>query len=122
MFPLHLAWDAGVTAQEAGVHKLPLGKGSARKVVVTYPSEAGGYTPGDTWDLYLAKDGRLQEIVLQHAGPGKPIPVTWGDQKKAGPLLVSLEKRGTVDGKPLHIFYTNVAVKLAGSSTWMDAQ
>jgi len=42
--------------------------------------------------------------------------------KKAGPLLVALDHRGTGDGKPLRIFFTDVAVKLAGSDTWVPAQ
>jgi hypothetical protein len=41
--------------------------------------------------------------------------------KKAGPLLVSTEHRGTADDKLLHIFITNVAVKLVGSDKWMNA-
>src|SRR5258705_6174171 len=46
LFPFHLVWDTDATVQDAGMQKLPLGKGSARKVAVKYPS--GGYTPGDT--------------------------------------------------------------------------
>jgi hypothetical protein len=33
-----------------------------------------------------------------------------------------LDHRGTGDGKPLRIFFTDVAVKLAGSDTWVNAQ
>jgi hypothetical protein len=40
----------------------------------------------------------------------------------AGPLLISTEHRGTADGKPLHLWFSNVAVKMAGSSTWTDAK
>ena len=91
---------------------------------VKYPSEAGGYTPGDTWDLYVGKDNRIELLVFHHGGNAKPslVTATWTGYKKAGPLLVSTEHRGTADGKPLHIFLTNVAVKLAGSNTWMDAK
>lgn len=123
LLPLHFAWDTAVTVEEAGTAKLPLGKGSARKVVVKYPAQ-GGYTPGDTWELYLGKDGRLEEIVLRHAAPLKPsvTVATWAGHKQAGPLLVSVEKRGTADGQPIHIFFTKVAVKLAGSGTWVDAK
>ena len=45
---------------DEGMQKLPLGKGSADLVSVKYPSEAGGYTPGDTWNLYIGKDGRIE--------------------------------------------------------------
>ena len=48
--------------------------------------------------------------------------MTWAGYKKAGPLLFSTEHRGTADGKPLHLFFSNVAVKLVGSDTWINAQ
>jgi hypothetical protein len=122
LFPFHLVWDTSPTVQDAGMQKLPLGKGSAEKVVVKYSS--GGYTPGDTWELYVGKDGRIRDLEFHHGGNAKPsvVVATWVDYKKAGPLLLSLDHRGTVDGKPFRLFFSNVAVKLAGSSTWMDAK
>jgi len=105
------------------MHKLPLGKGSAERVLVKYPSE-GGYTPGDTWELYVGADHRIQEFIYHRGGSQKPSVVVarWGDYKKAGPLLVSLDHRGTADGKPLRVFFSDVSVKLTGSDTWMNAQ
>ena len=123
LFPFHLVWDASATVQDAGMQNLPLGKGSAKKVSVKYPSD-GGYTPGDTWDLYVGTDGRIQELAFHHGGTAKPSVVlaTWADYKKAGPLLLSLDHRGTADGKLFSLSFSNVAVKLTGSSTWVDAQ
>lgn len=122
LFPFHLVWDSGAKVEETGMHKLPLGKGSAKRIVVTYSSE-GGYTPGDTWELYVGTDGRIQEFAYHRGGPMKLVSIaTWADYKKAGPLLLSLDRRGTANGKPLHIFLSNVAVKLVGSNTWMDAR
>jgi hypothetical protein len=37
--------------------------------------------------------------------------VTWAGYKKTGPLIFSTEHRGTADGKPLHLFFSNVVVK-----------
>jgi hypothetical protein len=105
------------------MHKLPLGNGSAALVAVKYPSE-GGYTPGDTWALYVGKDNRIEQFVYHRGGPVKPsvVVATWAGYKKAGPLLISTEHRGTADGKPLHLSFSNVAVKVTGSDTWMDAK
>jgi hypothetical protein len=124
LFPLHAYWDTSATVTDEGMKKLPIGSGSARLVSVKYPAEAGGYTPGDTWDLYVGKDNRVQQFVYHRGGPKKPslVKATWTGYKKAGPLLISTEHRGTADGKPLHIFLSNVSVKLAGSDKWMDAQ
>jgi len=123
LLPFHLVWDTGATIQDAGKQEVPLGPGTAEKVVVKYPSE-GGYTPGDTWELYVGPDGKIRNLVFHRGGTAKPslLIVTWADHKKAGPILVSLDKRGTADGKPARIFFTDVAIKLRGSSTWMDAK
>jgi hypothetical protein len=122
ILPFHVAWDTNATVEDAGMQKLPLGNGSAEKVVVKYPSD-GGYSPGDTWELYIGPDGRIEEMAYHGGGPAKPVVIaTWADYKKAGPLLVSLEHRGTRNGGPLHLFFSNVAVKLVGSNTWLEAQ
>jgi hypothetical protein len=123
LFPLHAYWDTSATVTDQGMKKLPHGTGSATLVSVKYPSD-GGYTPGDTWELYVGKDGRVEQLVYRRGGPSKPSLVTasWTGYKKAGPLLISTEHRGTADGKPLHISITNVSVKLAGSDKWVGAQ
>ena len=124
IFAFHVYWDTSANVQEKDNQKLPLGKGTAKLVSVKYPAEVGGYTPGDTWDLYVGSDGRVEEFIYHRGGPKKPsnVTTTWAGYKKAGPLLFSTDHRGTADGKPARIFFTNVAVKLAGSDAWMDAK
>jgi hypothetical protein len=124
VYPLHAYWDTGATITDKGMKKLPLGAGSARLVSVKYPAEAGGYTPGDTWDLYVGKDNLVEQFVYHRGGAKKPSVVTtsWTGNKKAGPLLISTEHRGNADGKPFHLWITNLAVKVAGSDKWVDAQ
>ena len=124
IFPFHAYWDKSATITDQGMKKLPMGAGSARLVSVKYPAEVGGYTPGDTWDLYAGKDNRVQAFVYHRGGDRKPslVTATWTGYKKAGPLLVSTEHRGTADGKPLHLWISDVAVKMAGSDKWMDAK
>src|SRR5215470_6980485 len=62
ILPFHFYWDTTAVVEDAGVQKLPLGNGSAEKVVVKYPSD-GGYSPGDTWELYVGSDGRVEELA-----------------------------------------------------------
>jgi hypothetical protein len=124
LFPFHVVWDGSATVTDAGMHKLPLGKTSAERVVVKYASEAGGYTPGDTWELYLGADKRVEEFIYHRGGPKKPSVViaTWAGYKKAGPLLISTDHRGTADGNPLRVWFSDVSVKLTGSENWINAQ
>jgi hypothetical protein len=123
LFPLHVAWDTSAKVTDEGMQKLPLGEGSGELIVVKYPSE-GGYAPGDTWELYVGTDHRVEEFIFHRGGPKKPslIIATWADYKKAGPLLISTDRRGTADGAPVHIFFTDVSVKVTGSDSWMNAQ
>jgi hypothetical protein len=110
--------------EDKGMQKLPLGKGSAHQIVVKYPAEVGGFTPGDTWELFVGPDNRVEEFVYHRGGPKKPslVIATWAGYKKAGPLLISTEHRGTADGAPLHLFFTDVAVKVTGSDAWISAK
>ena len=123
LFPLHAYWDKSATVTDHGMKPLPLGNGSAELVSVKYPSD-GGYTPGDTWDLYVGKDNRVEQFVYHRGGPRKPSVViaSWEGYKKAGPLLISTDHNGTADGNTVRIFITDVAVKVTGSDNWINAQ
>jgi hypothetical protein len=123
LFPFHAVWDKSATTTDQGTKPLPIGNGSAELISVKYPSE-GGYTPGDTWDLYLNKDNRVEQMVYHRGGPKKPslVSVTWEGYKKAGPLFISTDHNGTADGNQVRIFITDVAVKLNGSDNWINAQ
>jgi hypothetical protein len=124
IFPFHMIWDSSPEVTDKGKQKLPLGKGTGDLLMVKYPPEAGGFTPGDTWEIYIGDDNRVKVLDFHHGGNAKPSHVlaTWEGYKKAGPLLVSTEHRGTVDGNPFHLSFTNVAVKLTGSDSWVEAK
>jgi hypothetical protein len=123
IFPLHAYWDTSANVQDKGQQGLPLGNGSAELFSVKYPSDVG-YTPGDTWDLYVGNDNRVEQFIYRRGGPKKPslVTATWEGYKKAGPLLISTDHQGTADGGPLRLYFSDVAVKLTGSDTWTEAQ
>ena len=122
LFPFHLVWDVAAKVEDKGKQKLPLSKGSARHVVVTYPAQ-GGYTPGDVWELFVGADNRVREFMYRRGGDAKPaVTATWQDYKKAGPLLVALDHRGNLRGQQGRIFFSDVAVKLSGSNDWVAAK
>ena len=122
LFPLHAYWDKSATVTDQGAKPLPIGSGTANLVSVKYPSE-GGYTPGDTWDLYVNKDNRVDQFIYHRGGPKKPslVTTTWEGYKKVGPLLISTEHNGTADGNQVRLFITDVGVKVTGSDLWITA-
>jgi len=123
LLPLHVVWD-GATVTDEGMHETPLGKTSAHKIVVKYA--ASGYSPGDTWELYVGPDHRVVEMTYHRAVPVPKLPnlvnAKWEGYKKAGPLLFSTEHHGTADGNPFELTFTDVAVKVKGSDNWIKAQ
>jgi hypothetical protein len=123
LIPLHAVWDTSAKVTDDGVQKMSLVDGSADRISIKYFG-SDGYTPGDTWELYLDADHRLQEMDYHRGGPRKPslVIVTWAGYKKAGPLLVSTEHKGTADGAPITLTFTNVAVKVTGSDNWINAE
>jgi hypothetical protein len=125
LLPLHVAWD-GATVTDDGKHETPLRKTSAERIVVKYTPGDGSYSPGDTWELYVGPDKRVQEITYHRAAPEPHLPnlvnATWEGQKKAGPLLISTEHHGTADGNPFQLSFSDVAVKVKGSKDWIPAQ
>ncbi|HKD78558.1 MAG TPA: hypothetical protein VKH81_02635 [Candidatus Angelobacter sp.] len=122
LFPFHMVWDTGAAVEDKGMEAVPTGKGKARHIVVKYGSE--GYTPGDTWEFYVGPDNRILYQVFHHGGNAKPslVKMTWEGYKQAGPLLISTLHKGTADGHPAEITFSNVAVKTAGSDNWVEAK
>lgn len=88
-FPFHLEWDQKSQVTVEGQTPLPLGDGKALKVVVHYPKSAGGYTPGDTYDLYIGDDNRIVQWTY-HSGADstRSTSCTWeGDMPFRGITL-----------------------------------
>src|SRR6266481_5306531 len=93
IFPFHVYWDTSAVVTVKEKQKLPLAKGTATLVSVKYPAEVGGYTPGDTWDLYVGSDGRVAQFIYHRGGPKKPsnVTTTWSGCVSAGRVLFSTD-------------------------------
>ena len=55
---------------------MPIGNASAEPVVVKYPSEGGGSSESDTWELYVGADKLIDEFIFRRGGARKPSVVT----------------------------------------------
>ena len=118
LFPFHVARDTRTMIEDVGRKKLPMGKGDAFCVVVTYPTEGGGDTPGDVYELYLDQNVRLLQWVYRRGGSKDPTRVaTWDDHRNLGPLVFSLNHEG--DNDNFRIWFTQVGVKLTGVDGWI---
>ena len=119
LFPFHVAWDKSMRLEDVGRRSLPMGDGSAKCVVVSYP-DSGGYTPGDVYDLYLDDQYRLTQWVYHRGGSPQPTRITtWDNNRSVGPLVISLNHQG--DNENFRVWFTNVGVKLVGADDWVYA-
>jgi len=119
LFPYRIAWDSRVKVEDIGFRPLPMGEGSAKCVVVTFPS-SGGYTPGDVYELFLDKDYKLVQWVYRRGGSSESgRAATWEDHRHVGPLTLSLVHQG--ENENVRLWFTNVGVRLSGAAGWMVA-
>lgn len=88
--PLQLRWTEapGLIVTARGSAALPVGEGEARQVELRYAGSAGGYTPGDAYDVYLDPAGHI---------------VAWSYRKGGGEVTLSTSFERWVDAGPLHI-------------------
>lgn len=121
IFPLRLAWDQSATVSEdSAPAALPMGAGQARRLVVRYPSNEG-YTPGDVYELFVGASGRIVQWIYRKGGDPRPTRITtWEDDRQVGPLTLALDHRGP-DGS-FRVWFTDVAVRVAGRSDWIPAR
>jgi hypothetical protein len=121
IFPLRLHWDQSATAaMDEAPAQLPIGTGRAKRMVVRYPSNEG-YTPGDVYELYIGASERIEQWVYRKGGDPNPTRITtWEDYRRAGPLTLALDHRGP-DGS-FRVWFTDVAVRLAGQTAWTVAR
>jgi hypothetical protein len=117
LFPLHLAWDASAAITVAGDRPVPIGAGTATRVTITFPS-AGGYTPGDAFDLFVDKSNHVRQWAYRRGNAAVPTRTNlWEENRRLGPLLVSLDRPGA--DSTFRVWFTNVAVQLKGSNDWL---
>ena len=85
--------------------------------MVTYPPSVG-YTPGDVYELFVGDDHRILQWVYRRGGALEPTRMaTWEAHRTLGPLVVSLDHR--VPDGTFRVWFTDVALRLAGSQEWL---
>jgi len=121
LFPLRVNWDPTVSVSEsAGEQPLPIGSGAARHVTVSFPP-AGGYTPGDVYELFLGDDLLIRQWIYRKGGSPEPTrATTWEDYRPCGPLTLARDHRSADGG--FRVWFTDMAVKLKGASAWQTAE
>jgi len=108
LMPFQLAWDTGYTYEVIENVPSPIQSISSTKLSVVYGA-AGGYTPGDAYDLYLDENKRILEWTFRRGNGTEGRTWTWEKAAAFGPIELSLEHKDPA-GKRF-IWLTDVQVK-----------
>lgn len=96
---LHARWAGdSATITDEGQTDLPIGEGKGRKVVLDYHDE-GGYTPGDTYVLYLDDELRVTQWSFHRKGAKEGRSIIFSGYETFGPLHIATERKSSADAE-----------------------
>ncbi|MCM4155891.1 hypothetical protein [Gramella sp. AN32] len=106
LFPYQLKWS---NAEYSEVKKAnaPISGDELQMMSVKYPSD-GGYTPGDTYDIYFDDDYMIKEWVYKASGGGREMATTWEDYQNFDGVKIA-KKHKTKDGN-FELYFTDIEV------------
>jgi hypothetical protein len=108
VFPFQLLWDENFNYETKENIEAPISKEKLTEVTVIY-SGAVGYTPGDTYKIYLDDAMIIQEWSYIPNGSEKPVLVTtWEDYEDFKGL--KLAKNHKTENGNFRLYFTNISV------------
>lgn len=108
LFPFHLVWDKKAELTDKGLKTSPIGRKQMRCLEVKYPPSAGGYTPGDIFELYIGKDDLIHEWIYREGGKKDGRALTWEGYKNYGSLNISTLHN--VADKSFRLWFSDIKV------------
>ncbi len=106
LFPYQLMWSEFEFAFDQRA-TAPISQEQMQGLRVTY-SKDGGYTPGDTYHLYLSEELLLREWTYQSAG-GSTLTTTWEDYETFSGITIS-KMHKSPDGN-FQLYFTGIEVR-----------
>lgn len=107
LFPFQLVWDKDMTVTNMGTQTAPISGNQLIKLTVQY-GDAGGYTPGDAYDLYLNENWIIQEWEFRKSGKESPgSAITWEGYADFNGIKVATNHLNNDSG--LRIYFTGIS-------------
>lgn len=113
LLPLHLQWAKEASITDLGPQPLPLGDGVADHAIdLTYPSDGGGYTPGDRYVIYTDADWKILQWSFHRGSRDEAsLVTTWQDAQTFGPLTLYTTRNNPDAG--FRMTFTDIKVTIA---------
>lgn len=107
LFPFQLEWSDPEISEEKAV-EAPISKEKMDKLIVSYSGE-GGYTPGDTYEIFYDDDFIVREWIYKSADGTRESPSTWEDYEDFKGLKIAKSHKSP-DGS-FELFFSDIEVK-----------
>lgn len=109
LFPFQLMWTDGYDHEINEKTISPFHEKELTELVINFKEE-GGYTPGDTYKLYINDDFKIEEWSFFPSGSEEPrIINVWDNYKTYEGIKISTDRRNQ-DGS-FRIYFTDIAIK-----------
>jgi hypothetical protein len=106
VFPFQLMWTDGYEYEVNEKRISPINEIELTELVINF-DDKGGYTPGDTYKLYIDKEMMIKEWSFFPAGSEEPrISNTWKNYKTIEGVQISTD-RSNVDGS-FQIYFSDI--------------
>lgn len=107
LFPFQMEWsNADISDPKKAA--APISGDEMEMITVSFPSE-GGYTPGDSYDVYYDNNFMIQEWVYKSANGGRQMATTWEDYKDYKGVKIARSHKNK-DGN-FELFFTDIEVE-----------
>lgn len=107
LFPYQLKWS-DAEFSEVKTATAPISEKEMSMMTVSYPSK-GGYTPGDSYDIYFDDDYMIREWVYKSSDGQRESPSTWEDYKDFDGIKIATMHKSK-DGN-FELFFSDVSIE-----------
>lgn len=139
LFPLRMVWDNDANVTLGGERGLPIGKGRATRLVVTYSKESDSAFAGDLFEVFYGPVGGVdaamppppvnpiwndspfyfRQWTFREDSVGRPkYAMTWEGYQRLGPLILSTERRSAFGEN--RVWFSDLSIQLKNSSKWIS--
>lgn len=106
LFPFQLVWsDPDITEEKSA--EAPISKKEMNSILASYSSE-GGYTPGDSYEIFYEDDLIIREWIYRSADGSRESPTTWEDYGEFNGLKIAKSHKSP-DGS-FDLFFSDIEV------------
>lgn len=108
LFPFHLVWDDNFDYEIAKQVEAPISGELMQEIAIMYKDEAG-YTPGDTYHIYVDENKMIREWSYTPKGSDEPrLATTWEDYDDFNGIKIA-RMHDTKEGS-FKIYFTDISV------------